>query len=115
MIETELYEHLKTNVPLVEARVFANVMHQDTQKPAMVYTVNFEKSDPSLDGDCDDVTIDWQIHIYGEEYLSNKLVKNEVKVALKSFNYDVQDVVVQDGFDTESELYVQIINFKTKD
>jgi hypothetical protein len=117
MIEQDLYEHLKASVPLVGGRVFANVLHQDTIKPAMVYTVISEKSDDSLLMHCADadVTIDWQIHIYGDAYLANKLVKNEVKSALKSFAHHVEDVVVQDGFDQETELYVQIVNFITKD
>lgn len=117
MIEVEIYEHLKANVPLVGERVFANIMHQDTLKPAMVYTVISESSDTPLSADCtdEDVTIAWQIHICGEKYHDNKLVKNEVKAALKSFGHGMQDIVVEDGFDTESELYIQIVNFITKD
>ena len=115
MIETDLYEHLKASVPLVNERVYANVLRQDVDKPAMVYTVVSERSTPSLGLECEEVVIDWQIHIYGDAYHANKLVKNEVKAALKSFSHHVLDVVVQDGFDEDEELYVQIVNFKTKD
>jgi len=113
MIEQALYEHLKANVPLVTGRVFANVMHQNTDKPAMVYTVVSERDITSLGGDCNDVNIEWQVHVYAEEYLENKLVKNEVKAALKTFEPWVRDIVVSDGFDEQSELYVQVITFHT--
>lgn len=114
MIEDAIYEHLKNNVPLVAGRVFANVLHQSTVKPALVYTVISEKYESSLGGECKKPVMDWQIHIYGEKYRDNKLVKNEVKDALDALTY-VKNFHAQDGFDEESELFVQVINFTTKD
>jgi len=117
MIEAYLYEHLKTNVPLVGGRVFANILHQDTVKPALVYTVISETPSVSLSGDCSDEETErqWEINIYADEYFLNKKVKNEVKVALSSFSHRVADVVIEDSFDMEAHLFVQVVNFKTKD
>lgn len=113
MIEVSLYEHLKSNVSLVEERIFANVMHQDTPKPAMVYTVTEERPHVSLSPECLGSEVDWVIHIYAEKYIDNKNVKNEVVAALKTFDPRAKEIKVSDGFDEESELYVQVIQFKT--
>jgi len=118
MIEAELLAHLKDNVSLVSSRVFPNQMEQNTVKPAMVYRVAFESDDVSLSGEAcleSGSLMEWEVFIFSNEYLENKTVKNEVKQALYSFGHGIHDVVmVGDGYDEESELYVQELNFKTK-
>ena len=114
MIEQDLYAHLVAQVPTVEGRVFANIMAQDTPKPALVYTVLTE-TPARLSSACDDARNgrEWMIHIYHTEYMANKTVKTEVTAALRSFATAVHGIVIEDGFDEESELFVQIIQFKT--
>lgn len=113
MIETLLYEHLKTSVPLVGGRVFANIMHQDTAKPALVYLVTSERPHMSLSPECLGSEMEWVIYSYAEAYTQNKEIKNEVIAALKSFSPRAKEIQVSDGFDEESELFVQVIKFKT--
>lgn len=113
MIEVSLYEHLKANVTSVNERVFANVMHQNTEKPAMVYTVTEERPNVSLSTECLGADMEWVLHIYAEKYTENKTVKNEVVAALKTFEPRAKDIRVSDGFDEQSELYIQVIQFKT--
>jgi hypothetical protein len=117
MIESELYEHIRSSVPLVGGRVYANIMAQDTQKPALVYTVIKEDvrtgvvSCASDDGSRN--RREWMIHTYHESYSANKEVKEEVVAALRSFGHAVFDISIEDGFDEETELYVQLIKFYT--
>jgi len=113
IIEERLYNHLVANVPSLSGRVFANIMHQDTAKPAMVYTVNEELTRQEFS--CSEIETSWVLELYHHEYLSNKEIKNEVKQAVASFPEFVGDIAVEDGYDTDSELYVQIIQFKTKE
>lgn len=115
MIEIDLLNHLKANVPSVSQRVFANVFHQNTEKPALIYTVLSEQIAPSLGGGCTDKINhrEWVIHSYAEGYAENKEIKNEVIAALKSFDPIVSGITVEDGFDEQSELFVQIITFQT--
>ena len=115
MIEQELFNHLVVNVPSVSGMVFANILHHDTEKPALVYNVMQETSVKSFSCGYDDVDTEWVIHLYHTEYLKNKEIKNEVKDAIASFPNTVGDITVEDGFDEESELFVQIIQFSTKE
>jgi len=112
MIETKLWDHLKLNVPSVSSRVFANIINQDTPKPALVYTVGIEIPG-TMTCSSDKNYREWEITLYGESYSQNKDIKEEVVTALKSFEVDVMGIAIEDGYDTEAELYAQHIQFTT--
>lgn len=115
MIEQRLWEHLKLNVPSVSDRVYANIMAQSVSKPALVYTVIEEAVKVSMGSGCnsDRNRRYWEISSYADAYLLNKNVKEEVVAALKSFEVGVTNIKIEDGFDTQEELYVQHITFNT--
>ena len=114
MIEIDLLNHLGENVSSVNGRVFANIMHQNTQKPALVYTVTREEISGGIKCvDSNKRDRDWVIYIYSDRYIEAKEIKNEVADALRSFQHVVKNIIAEDGFDEEAELFVQIITFKT--
>ena len=115
MITAKLWEHLKLTVPSVNDRVFANLMAENTPKPALVYTVVKELVRVNMGGACssDRNFRTWEITAYAEGYAQNKSIKDEVVSALKTFEYDVTGIEIEDGFDTQSELYAQHITFNT--
>ena len=111
MIEQDFWQHIKSNVPLVDGRVYANVIEQEAPKPAIVYMVQKE----IVRGSCssDNRYREWLLHIYAKEYLEAKEIKEQVVIALKSFAVNVQNIEVSDAFEEEAELFVQVIKFNT--
>ena len=113
MIEQELWEHLKNSVPLVEQRVYANIIAQTTAFPAMVYTVTKELATGGPGCADNNRYREWNITVYAERYLLAKEIKEQIVVALKSFANNVYNIEISDGFEETHELFAQIVNFKT--
>jgi len=111
MIEVDISQHLITEVPSVEGRVFANVIAQDTVKPVIVYTIVGEYVSGSCQSDSN--YREWDVTLYTEGYEEGKIIKNEVIAALKSCSHNVKGIVVEDAFETQAELFSQIITFHT--
>jgi len=111
MIEQEMFTHLRDNVTSVGGRVFANVFHQDTVSPKLVFT----RRDRIDDVTCADPVrqTDWEIDVYADDYLDAVTIREETIAALAAFGHDIREVVSQDGFDEPAEQFVQIITFQT--
>ena len=114
MIETELYQHLDSNVSSVNGRISPLIMPQNTDKPALVYTVISDSDEHSLEGGSCAGVIRVQIDVYAKTYAEAKTVKDEVKAALYSFSYLPYDLITLDGFEDGQELSRQIIDFKIR-
>lgn len=114
MIETELYQHLNTNVTSVGGRISPQVMPQGSAKPALVYTVISDADEHSLEGGSCAGIMRVQIDIYAKTYAEAKTIKEEVKTSLYSFAYKPYELNTYDGFDEEREFSRQIIDFKIR-
>ena len=118
MIETRLYEHLRDQVTGVGGRVFANIMAQDTDKPALVYLVDTGTVDLAQAAVClgtPPTETKWEIYVYASAYMEAKTIKNEVRDAMASFSPIPDIFTFGDAFEVESELFVQIIKFTTQE
>ena len=115
MIEERLYQHLVDHVPSLGGRVYANIMEQDTTKPALVYVIDSERIDGGITCDDPDITTVWELYLYGEGYLTNKQIKDEIRAALSAFDPQPTDWLVEDAVDVEGGLFTQIIHFKTQE
>ena len=113
MIENEIYNHLKDNVPSLNGRIYPKLMPQDCIKPVAVYGV-------VSDGDIETLgcvvgsSVRFQIDIYAQSYADVKAIKQEVKTALYSFAYKPQDMLSQDSYEYETKLHREMIDFKVK-
>lgn len=111
MIEQELFSHLKTNVPSVSERIYPLIMPQGCIKPALVYTVVSDGDQQTISGCVTAQQVRFQVDIYGTSYTEVKGILTEVKSALYSFNTYPLGLNSRDGFESEQELFRQIIDF----
>ncbi len=111
MIEQELFTHLKNNVPLVSERIYPLIMPQDCTKPALVYTVVNDGDNKGLEGCISSYDTRFQVDVYATSYLAAKNIKNEVKSALYAFSSYPEGLNSRDGFEEDTELFRQIIDF----
>jgi len=111
MTEADLYSHLSGNVASVSGRVYPNIMPQDCQKPALVYTVISDIDNQGLEGCVSSNNMRFQVDVYAPSYMEAKTVKNEVKAALYTFSLYPMNLNSTDGFEEEEELFRQIIDF----
>ncbi len=111
MIEEELFTHLKDNVPLVDERVYPLIMPQDCTKPALVYAVVNDGDNHCAEGDVSSYDTRFQVDVYALSYMEAKNIKNEVKSALYAFTSYPEALNSRDGFEEDTELFRQIIDF----
>lgn len=111
MIETDLQTHIKANVPSINNRVYAQLMPQRCVKPAMVFNVVYDMDLETL-GCVVGQNMRFQIDIYSKNYLEVKAIKEELKIALRSFKYKPLELSVKDDYEEETKLHRQIFDFK---
>lgn len=114
MIETELYSHLKTNLPSLSERIYPLIMPQGCVKPALVYTVVNSNDNQVADGSVPSESTRIQIDVYATTYIEAKNIKNEVKAALYLFRPIPQELNSRDALEEEVGLFRQIIDFKIR-
>ena len=112
MIEADLFEHLKVNVPAVEERIYPLIMPQDCKKPALVYTVINNGDKQSLSGCVVSIETRFQVDVYATSYLEGIDIKHEVKAALYLFEHYPVDLNSRDAYEQNEELFRQIIDFR---
>lgn len=115
MIEIELNTHLRAEIIEVDNRVYPNLMPQNCQKPAIVYSVISSIESAYQGGWCDgshDHEIRMQVDIYSASYAEKKEIKDRVIEALKSFKYPIYSIVNRDVFEQKTELFRELIEFK---
>ena len=114
-MEKELFSLLSNTVLSVDGRVYPLVMPQNCPKPALVYHVINKRDESSMSGWCDQGTSSKyrvQIDVYSEHYAEQKAIAQEVKTALKSFEFGVKEITSRDLFEADTELYRELIEFK---
>ncbi|MDD5406011.1 MAG: DUF3168 domain-containing protein [Sulfurovaceae bacterium] len=115
MIETELLDHLKRQLPALAERIYPQIMPQGCVKPALVYTVVNSSDNQGLEGCVSSENTRVQIDVYASSYLEAKTVKNEVKAALYSFGSIPYAMNSRDGvYEEEVGLFRQIIDFNIR-
>lgn len=113
MIEQKLYAHISDNVPALGGRVYPKLMPEECQKPAVVYGV-IHNADVETLGCVVGSDIRFQIDIYSLSYSEVKMIRNEVKTALYSFEYKPLHLSSMDDYEDETKLYREILDFKFK-
>lgn len=114
MIEQEIYEHIRDNVASVNGRIYPQIMPQNCEKPAVVYTIVYDGDEQSISGCVPTQETRIQIDIYAGSYLEAISIKDEVKAALYTFAYYPYGLNSMDGFEEDQELSRQIIDFKVR-
>lgn len=85
LLEIDLFTKLKTDVNLVNNRVFAVAAPQNVVKPYIVYTQISGERENSHDGATGLATGRYQFSIFSTTYLSTKNVAKEIKDSLQGF------------------------------
>ncbi|MDD5359490.1 MAG: DUF3168 domain-containing protein [Sulfurovaceae bacterium] len=115
MIEIELINHLKLQLPILAERIYPQLMPQGCVKPALVYTIVNSSDNQGLEGCVSSENTRVQIDVYANNYLEAKTIKNEVKAALYSFSSIPYAMNSRDGaYEEETGLFRQIIDFKIR-
>lgn len=113
MIE-ELYKYLRINVASVSGRVYPMIMPQDCVKPAIVYSVVNNGDQQNLNDRETYQEIRFQIDIYANSYMEAQTISTEVKSDLYDYEHFPYGLNSRDGFDSDTELFRQIIEFKIR-
>jgi len=110
-----MINHIADNSPLLQGRLYPNIIPQNTKMPAAVYTVINNRDDQcTTTGQAYKSVQRFQIDIYAKTYKEVQQITTEVKNSLYSFNNTPFDISNRDGFETDSELFRQIIEFKIR-
>lgn len=107
----ELYEHIKTNVPSINNRIYPMIMPQNTTKPAMVYTVINDNDKQTISGCVSTTETLFQLDIYAESYSQAKTILAEVKSALYTFDKYPSGLNSRDNYEEDTQLFRQLIQF----
>lgn len=108
MIEKDLYASLKT----VCERVYPLLMPQNVAFPAITYQVVYDGANQATNGNFSSRDVRFQVDIYSSSYSQSKSLKDSVisnVIVLKG-----GDISAQDLYDSENELFRQLIDFKIK-
>ena len=113
MIEQKLYTHIKDNVASLGGRVYPKLMPEECQKPVVVYGV-VNDADVATLGCVVGSSIRFQLDIYSFSYSEVKLIKDEVKTALYSFEYKPHNLSSRDYYEPDTQLYREMLDFTFK-
>lgn len=117
MIELELRNYLLSVLEIKEIigkKLFANIAPQDVVGPFMVFTVVNDTDQNSVQGDNYSNNTLFQIDCYDKSYSKVKKLKGAVKKAMYEFSYHPYDFNSRDGYESNTKLHRQLINFKLK-
>lgn len=111
MIEQELYAHLNA-ANLASGKIYPLKMPGNTVKPAIVYTTVNKRDIQYLGGQKFREEIRLQIDCYAETYAAVKQLEEETKAVLYLFEYPPYELRSIDGYEDQTKLYRQILDFK---
>lgn len=114
MIEVDLVSHLLEQVTLVDGRVYPLIMPQNDLFPSVVCTVVNNQDKQRLNGLPYGETLRIQLNVYAESYKDVKEVLVAVKSALYAFTHYPYELSSKDGFESETKLHTQQIEFYLK-
>jgi len=110
-----MINYIADNTPLLQGRIYPLIIPQNTQMPAAVYTVINNRDDQcTTTGQAYKSVQRFQIDIYANTYKEVQQITTAVKSALYSFPNVPFEISNRDGFETDSELFRQIIEFKIR-
>ena len=116
MTESEVYQLLKTNTAikaLINERVYPMVAPQNVVKPYITYQVINGNNNQCVSGGIYQKDIRFQIDCWSLKYSEVKAIKEAVVNSLVGFKAS-NNINVMDGYESETLLYRQIIDFKLK-
>lgn len=112
MIESKLVTLINDSVPSLEDGI-SPLIYTGEEKPYATYRVIYEKDITTLSGAVAK-NARFQVDIYADSYSGVKSVKDEIKTALYSFKYFEHDLSITEGYEEETGLYRQILDFNLK-
>lgn len=109
-----MVEQLKTDATvkgLIGAKIYPLLASQNVKAPFIVYTNVNDKDLTSLQGENYANKTRFQIDIYSKSYAKGKEILGAVKDALYQFEYIPHNFNARDGFEKETKLYRQLVEF----
>lgn len=116
MTEIEVYNLLKNNATLntlINGRIYPLVAPQNVAKPYMTYRVITGLKLQCMSGTIYQGDFRFQIDVWGLTYSNVKAISEAVKNALVGF-MDSNNINITDDYESETQLFRQIIDFKIK-
>ena len=116
MIEIDLVAHLKSDVALtnlIGARIYPLVAPQNVVKPYITYQVINGNNNQCFSGGIYQKDIRFQIDCWSLKYSEVKAISEAVVKRLEGFKSS-NNINVIDGYESETLLYRQLIDFKLK-
>lgn len=116
MIEIDLVAHLKADATLtnlVSTRIYPLVAPQNVVKPYITYQVINGNNKQCISGGIYQKDVRFQIDCWGLTYSNVKAVEETVIKRLEGFKKS-NNIKSMDGYEPETLLYRQLIDFKLK-
>lgn len=116
MTESQVYSLLKNNATLntlISGRIYPLVAPQNVSYPYMTYQVVSGIRMQCLKGNIYQGNFRFQIDVWGKTYSNVKAISEAVKDCLVGF-LDSNSINIMDGYENETQLFRQIIDFKIK-
>lgn len=116
MIEIDLVAHLKADATLtnlVNGRIYPLTALQNVVKPYITYQVISGNSNQCISGGIYQKNIRFQIDCWSLSYSNVKAISEAVIKSLVGFKSS-NNINVMDGYESETLLYRQIIDFNLK-
>lgn len=117
MTEAEVYSLLKNDAgvnALVSGRVYPLVAPQNVAKPYVTYQVVSGLKFQCMGGQIYQGDFRFQIDVWSTTYSNVKAISEAVKNCLIGFK-DSNNINIIDGYENETQLFRQIIDFNLKD
>lgn len=114
-VEEEMVAHLEAHAPLVALlsdRIYPLVAPQDCKTPYIRYQNINDADVTSVQGDNYENKILMQIDVFSTSYKEVKEILGAVKVAMYEFKHFPHDFNARDGYEQETKLHRQLIQFK---
>lgn len=115
MIELDLLNHLLDNQDLaavIDERIYPNIAPSTAVSPFVVFTVVSDTDENSIQGDNYSNNVLFQIDCYASNYEQVKNLKSLAKDAVYSFDYQPFNFNSRDGYESETKLHRQLLEFK---
>ncbi len=115
-IETDLVSHLKSKTEitdLVGRRIYPMLAPQNVINPYMTYQVVSDDSNQCMGGEVYQNDTRFQIDCWSTKYSEVKAIKEAVENALIGFKSS-NSISNMDDYESETQLYRQLIDFRLK-
>lgn len=112
--EKALVKHLRDDaelLKLIDRRINPLFIPEGEKTPCLTYQIINNKENKSIQGDMSYEKIRVQIDCWANSYSHVKEIRGAVKNALNTFKYQVLNFTSRDGYEKETKLYRQLIDF----